>query len=162
MTPQGLAELVNYLKKISNFVVAFESTGPYSLLMYKVLQKHVPKEKILCINAYFAKALPGRKSDKIDSKNLAKYAFYGLLRGSYIPDTTYQILRRLTRGRKRLKRMAASSKNRIIMILDRAGLRINQNIGLFTKYGLKLLIELAMGTSLKQYIHISPRLREPN
>ena len=156
MIPQGLAEMVSYLSKYSNLVVAFESTGPYSLLVYKVLQDHMPQEKVLCVNAYFAKALPGRKSDKLDSKNLAKYAFYGLLKGSYIPDNTYQILRRLTRSRKRLVRMAASSKNRIIMILDRAGLRINTEIDLFAKYGLQLLLELAMGTSLKHYIEICP------
>ncbi len=156
MTPQGFSEMLNFLEKFSNSIVAFESTGAYSLLVYKVLQKHMPKERILCVNAYFAKALPGRKSDKLDSKNLAKYAFFGLLKGSYIPDKTYQILRRLTRGRKRLVRMAANSKNRIIMILDRAGLRINQTIGLFTKYGLQLLLDLAEGISLKQHVETRP------
>ena len=156
MTPQGLSELVTYLSKVPNPVVAFESTGPYSLLVYKFLQKILPLEKIFCVNAFFVKALPGRKSDKIDAKNLAKYAFHGLLRGSYIPDDTYQILRRLTRGRKRGARMIVNAKNRLIMILDRAGLRINQAIGLFAKYGLHLLLDLAQGISLKQHVENAP------
>ncbi len=151
-TPQGLSELTTYLQKFSMIVVAFESTGPYSLLIYKTLQKFLPKDKILCVNPYFAKALPEHKSDKIDSRNLAKYAFFGLVRGSYIPDTTYQLLRRLTRGRKRGIRMVVNAKNRIIMILDRAGLRINQEINLFTKYGLNLLLSLANGISLQHHV----------
>ncbi|MHA1381082.1 MAG: IS110 family transposase [Candidatus Helarchaeota archaeon] len=157
MGPQGLSEMVKYLRKFSNSVIGFESTVPYSLLVYKTLVRNLfPKEKIFCVNAYFAKSLPGRKSDKIDSKNLAKYAFYGLLKSSYIPEDTYQLLRRLTRSRKRVVRMVVSAKNRIIMILDRAGLRINNDIDLFAKYGLDLLLELANGTSLKQYLNNCP------
>ncbi|MFX1294548.1 MAG: hypothetical protein ACFFD2_06820 [Promethearchaeota archaeon] len=39
MTLQGLFEMESYLKKFPNGVVAFESTGPYSLLIYKVFIK---------------------------------------------------------------------------------------------------------------------------
>ncbi len=52
--------------------------------------------------------------------------------------------------------MAVSAKNRIIMILDQAGLRINQDINLFTQYGLNLLLDLAKGISLKQHLEMCP------
>jgi len=157
MTPQGLAEMIQYLSKFPAYVIGFESTGPYSLWVYKTLLTNAfPKEKLFCTNALFAKSLPGRKSDKIDAMNLAKYAFYGLLKASYIPEDTYQLLRRLTRGRKRVTKMMAAAENRIIMLLDRAGLRINHTIDLFAKYGLDFLVDLANGTSLQQFLATCP------
>ncbi len=111
MDPMGLSEMVKYFRKFLNSIIGFESTVPYSLLVYKTLTRNsFPKNKIFCVNAYFAKALLGRKSGKIDSKNLAKYAFYGLLKISYIHENTYQLLKRLTRSRERVVRIVVSSK----------------------------------------------------
>ena len=62
--------------------IAMESTGVYWKPIYNVLEGNF---KILLVNARHIKNVPGRKTDKKDSKWIAKLLLSGLLQGSFIP-----------------------------------------------------------------------------
>jgi len=102
--------------------VAMESTGVYWKPIYNILEGDF---EILLVNARHIKNVPGRKTDKKDSKWIAKLLITGLLRGSFVPPKSIRELRDLTRNRKKLVEQITSDKNRIQKILEDANIKLS-------------------------------------
>lgn len=107
-------------KKITH--IAMESTGVYWKPVYNILEGHF---EILLVNARHIKNVPGHKTDKKDSRWIAKLLSVGLLRGSFIPPKPIRELRDLTRTRKKIVNQITSDKNRIHSILEDANIKLS-------------------------------------
>jgi len=112
----------DWLKSVDITHVAMESTGVYWKPIYNILQDHF---EILLVNARHIKNVPGRKTDKKDSKWITKLLLSGLLRGSFIPPKPTRELRDLTRYKRKIIQQVSSEKNRIQKILEDANIKIS-------------------------------------
>ncbi|GHS90085.1 IS110 family transposase [Bacteroidia bacterium] len=81
--------------------------------------------EIILVNARHIKNVPGHKTDKKDSKWIAKLLVSGLLRGSFIPKLPVRELRDLTRYKRKIVEQIASEKNRIQKILEDANIKLS-------------------------------------
>ena len=102
--------------------IAMESTGIYWKPIYNILESEF---EIILVNARHIKNVPGRKTDKKDSKWIAKLLLSGLLSGSFIPPRHIRDMRDLTRYRKKIINQIASEKNRIQKILEDANIKLS-------------------------------------
>jgi transposase len=114
--------MAQWLQKNGITHVAMESTGVYWKPVYNVLAKDF---EILLVNARHIKNVPGRKTDKADSKWICKLLRSGLLKGSFIPPQDIRELRDLTRYRRKLTEQIAAEKNRIQRILEDANIKLS-------------------------------------
>jgi transposase len=92
--------LVEWLQKHQITTVAMESTGVYWLSLYDKLE--AAGIEVYLVDAHAVKAVPGRKSDRIDCRWLQKLHTYGLLAKAFRPDPPIRRLRALTRQRAEL------------------------------------------------------------
>jgi len=118
----SLIKLKEWLKKHGITHVAMESTGIYWKPIFNVLGDDF---EILLVNARHVKNVPGHKTDKRDSRWLAKLLLSGLLKGSFIPERPFRELRDLTRYRKKLINQIAAEKNRLLKILEDANIKLS-------------------------------------
>lgn len=102
--------------------VAMESTGVYWKPIYNILEERF---EILLVNARHIKNVPGRKTDKKDSKWIAKLLLSGLLKGSFIPPKPVRELRDLTRYKRKVIEQISSEKNRIQKLLEDANIKLS-------------------------------------
>jgi len=148
-TPIGILELISYLKRRDVSKVAMESTGNYASLLYDMLLTSGLEPMLL--NAYKAKHADPNKTDKRDAYWLAKIVRSNLTKGSYVPDATIEKLRILTRERVALVDMRSDIKRRIISLLVRAGIRLDNVFRNITcKASVILLRGLAAGKSVDE------------
>jgi transposase len=117
----GLQELKIWLKENKISHLAMESTGVYWKPVVNILGEDFT---ILLVNARHVKNVPGHKTDKKDSKWLAKLLMAGLLKGSFIPNRSIRMLRDLTRYRSRLIGMITAEKNRFLKILEDTNIKL--------------------------------------
>lgn len=101
--------------------VAMESTGIYWRPLYYVLEEQFT---LLLVNMQHLKHVPGRKSDVRDSEWLAQLLEWGLLRSSLVPPQPIRDLRDLTRYRKRQIEDRAQEVNRLVRLLEDAGIKL--------------------------------------
>jgi transposase len=118
-----LKALKTWLKENNITHVAMESTGVYWKPVINILGEDFT---ILLVNARHIKNVPGHKTDKKDSKWIAKLLLSGLLKGSFIPNKTIGALRELTRYRTRLNGMLASEKNRFLKIIESTNIKLSR------------------------------------
>lgn len=101
--------------------VAMESTGIYWRPLYYVLEEQFT---LLLVNMQHLKHVPGRQSDVRDSEWLAQLLEWGLLRSSLVPPQPIRDLRDLTRYRKRQIEDRAQDVNRLVRLLEDAGIKL--------------------------------------
>ena len=89
-TTCGLTELNHWLKGEKVSKVAMESTGIYWMPVWRALENDF---KLLLVNPYFIKQMPGRKTDVQDAQWIATLLEKKLLRGSVVPEKTIRVLR---------------------------------------------------------------------
>ncbi len=118
----SIKELHAWLKANKITHVAMESTGVYWKPVYNILEEDF---EILLVNARHIKNVPGRKTDKKDSKWITKLLLSGLLRGSFVPPKGTRELRDLTRYRRKIVGTIASEKNRLQKILEDANIKLS-------------------------------------
>ncbi len=102
--------------------VAMESTGVYWKPIFNILEKDF---EIILVNARHIKNVPGHKTDKKDSKWIAKLLLSGLLKGSFIPKISIRELRDLTRYKRKVIEQTSAEKNRIQKILEDANIKLS-------------------------------------
>ena len=95
----SLKKLREWLKQHGITHLAMESTGVYWKPVFNVLGDDF---MIILVNARHVKNVPGHKTDKQDSKWLAKLLLSGLLKGSFIPGKEIRDLRDLVRTKTQL------------------------------------------------------------
>lgn len=118
----SLEQLRDWLLEHKVTHVAMESTGVYWKPVYNVLEESFD---IVLVNARHIKNVPGHKTDKKDSRWIAKLLISGLLRGSFIPPKHIRELRDLTRYRRKIRAQIASEKNRIHKIFEDANIKLS-------------------------------------
>lgn len=101
-----LVDLCDWLKENEIDTVAMESTGVYWIPVYELLEEN--GFKVLLVNSYHMKNVPGRKTDVLDCQWIQQLHSYGLLRGSFRPDADICRLRSVRRTRDNLIRHASS------------------------------------------------------
>ncbi|UAM99640.1 IS110 family transposase [Polaribacter litorisediminis] len=119
---ENIEELRDWLLKNKVTHVAMESTGVYWKPVFNILEENF---EVILVNARHIKNVPGRKTDKADSKWITKLLLSGLLRGSFIPPKHTRELRDLTRYRRKLTGYIASEKNRLQKILEDANIKLS-------------------------------------
>ena len=80
--------------------------------------------KYMVVNAKDFKAVPGRKTDVLDSAWLADLLRHGLLKSSFIPSREQRELREATRYRKAITEERARALNRLQKLLEGANIKI--------------------------------------
>jgi len=103
--------------------VAIESTGVYWKPVFNILEGDL---KVILVNPEHARALRGRKTDRLDSIRLAELLSVGLLEGSFIPPPHIRRLRELTRYRESLVRTHTAAVNRIQKVIESANIKLAQ------------------------------------
>jgi transposase len=120
-----LEQLDSWLKQAGVTHVAMESTSVYWKPVYNILEADF---EILLVNAQHVKNVPGRKTDKADSRWLTKLLLSGLLKGSFIPPCDIREMRDLFRYRKKLTAQIVAEKNRFQKILEDANIKLGSVI----------------------------------
>lgn len=142
-TTGSLKELGEWLERLKITDGAMESTGIYWKPVSHVLRAY--PINLIVVNARHIKNVPGRKTDKADSRWICKLLLSGLLKGSFIPPENIQELRDLHRYKKKLIGMVASEKNRIIWVLEDANVKLSSVVsdtsGVTASYLINGLIE---------------------
>jgi len=121
----SIEELRDWLKFNKITHVAMESTGVYWKPIFNILEADF---EIILVNARHIKNVPGHKTDKKDSKWIAKLLLSGLLKGSFIPKKPIRELRDLTRYKRKIIEQVAAEKNRIQKILEDANIKLSSVI----------------------------------
>jgi transposase len=98
-----------------------ESTGVYWKPVYEVLEDRFD---LIVGNAHRIKTVPGRKTDVKDSEWICDLARHGLIAHSFVPPRAIRELRDLTRYRRKLVDAAAAERNRLIKLLESAGIKL--------------------------------------
>lgn len=119
---ESIEELRDWLKANQITHVAMESTGVYWKPVFNILEEYF---EIILVNASHLKNIPGDKTDKKDSKRIAKLLLAGLLKGSFIPCKSVRELRDLTRYKRKVVGQIASEKNRIHKFLEDANIKLS-------------------------------------
>lgn len=148
-TVPSLLRLRERLKELHVEVVAMESTGPYWMLIYAVLHEDF---KVIVGNSARMKNHDGKKTDKRDSKWIAKLALNGEIEPSHIPPGEFLELRRLTRGLRNMVEMSSTLKNRLKQELELAGVRLFECVKSFGASAEKFLRLLGEGKTVRESI----------
>lgn len=119
---KDIEALRDWLKENAITHIAMESTGVYWKPVFNILEADF---EIILVNARHIKNVPGHKTDKKDSKWIAKLLASGLLKGSFIPPKPIRDLRDLTRYKRKIVDQIASEKNRIQKILEDANIKLS-------------------------------------
>jgi len=119
---ESIEELRDWLKSCGVTHIAMESTGVYWKPVFNILENDF---EIILVNARHIKNVPGQKTDKKDSKWIAKLLLSGLLKGSFIPPKSIRELRDLTRYRRKVVGSISSEKNRLQKILEDANIKLS-------------------------------------
>lgn len=118
----SLKDMKEWLNSIGITHIAMESTGVYWKPIFNILEDAF---EILLVNARHLKNVPGRKTDKADSRWICKLLISGLLKGSFVPPENIRELRDLSRYRSKLTGQIASEKNRMQRILEDANIKLS-------------------------------------
>ena len=152
----SLIKLREWLLKNKVTHVAMESTGVYWKPVFNVLGDDFI---ILLVNARHVKNVPGHKTDKKDSRWLAKLLLSGLLKGSFIPERRIRELRDLTRYKTKLTNQISAERNRFQKILEDANIKLSSVLNdVFGATGTKIINHILScedyrPEQLLQYVH---------
>lgn len=119
---EDIENLRVWLKESGITHIAMESTGVYWKPVFNILESDF---EIILVNARHIKNVPGHKTDKKDSRWIAKLLLSGLLKGSFIPARPIRELRDLTRYKRKLIEQKSSEKNRIQKILEDGNIKLS-------------------------------------
>ena len=120
---EDLQALAAWLKMHKVRHVAMESTGVYWIPVWNILEK-TKRFELTLVNPQHARAIPGKKTDRIDCARLAELHQYGLVRASFIPPAPIRELRDLTRRRVHLQQDRNRVINRIRRLLETANIKL--------------------------------------
>mgnify|MGYP002860158950 FL=1 len=105
----------------NTFDVCMESTGKYWIPVFNVLE-----EKCKCVVCHpkYVRSIPGKKTDKKDSKWIADMFKHGLVEPSFMPPADIRQLRDLMRYRNKLINIRTGEKNRFQNCLTVSNIQI--------------------------------------
>jgi transposase len=116
-TATGFEQLREWLKAEGVTHAVMESTGPYWVPVFNILEREV---KVVLANPVEVKNRKGHKTDPKDSWWLAHLLRHAMILPSFIPEKATRELREATRRRKKLIQQVAQERNRVHGTGDRA------------------------------------------
>ena len=162
--PQGLAELVAWLRRQEVEAATMEGTGIYWEAPYRALEAAGIRADLL--HAQHVKQIKGRKTDVQDSLWLARICQFGLARPSYVPPPAFSELRQQCRLRRKLVGDRARTRNRLQKTLDGGGLRLGGVLtDILGRNGRRVLDGLVAGRTPERILasltgHVQPKLAD--
>jgi transposase len=146
-----LKNLMEWLKEKNCLKGVMESSGIYWVPIYVTLVDN--GFQVTVANAHQVKAIPGRKTDELDSQWLARVFSAGLVKPSYIPEKKIMELRNLTRLRVSLLEAQTAFKNRAHKTLQICNIRLASKLSdIFGKDGQMLLNALMKRENIDEVI----------
>ena len=106
----SLIQFRNWLIENDCQNVCMESTGKYYIPVYNALEGYI--SNVVVANPKWVAVIKGEKDDNKDAKWIADLFKLGIVRGSFIPDKDFRILRELNRYLYKLTCIKTSEKNR--------------------------------------------------
>jgi transposase len=141
---RDLRRLKGWLKGCQVTEVVMESTGQYWRAVWNVLEGEIPR--LVLVNPQHVKALAGRKTDRIDSRRLARYLENQDLQGSFVAPREIRELRDVTRSRVHLLEEVNRVKNRIGQMCEAGNIKVSSvATDLFGVSGRRMLEAVAEG-----------------
>jgi transposase len=119
---KSLLQLRDWLCGYGCTVAGLESTGKYWYPVYFALETHM---QVNVYNARNMRNIPGKKTDKKDSEWIAKLTRHALIMPSYIPEQHIRDARLYARERKSLVKERGSVRQRVLGMLDSAGIKLS-------------------------------------
>jgi transposase len=116
-----LVALADWLASCGCTTVAMEATGVYWRPVHAALEDRFD---VIVGNPHRIKTVPGRKTDVKDAEWICDLARHGLIARSFVPPEAIRALRDLTRYRRKLVETAATERNRLIKLLETAGIKL--------------------------------------
>jgi len=116
-----LVALREWLVQAGCTLVAMESTGVYWKPVHAALEDHF---EVIVANAQHIKNVPGRKTDVKDCAWISDLTRHGLIAPGFVPPRDIRDLRDLSRYRRKLKDTQAGERNRLIKVLETAGIKL--------------------------------------
>lgn len=104
---------------------AMESTAVYWMPVWNELEGSM---ELKLVNPYFIKQLPGRKSDVKDAQWIAECLLKNLIKGSFVPDSTIQDMRKLNRRIFDINEDITYYGNKLDAALQRCGFRLSNYV----------------------------------
>ena len=127
---KDIKAMVDWLEGNKCEMVAMESTSVYWKPLVNIFEMR--GLKYMVVNAKDFKAVPGRKTDVLDSAWLADLLRHGLLKSSFIPSREQRELREATRYRKAITEERARALNRLQKLLEGANIKISSVLSTMT------------------------------
>ena len=127
---KDIKAIANWLEENQCEMVAMESTSVYWKPLVNIFEMRGLNYMI--VNAKDFKAVPGRKTDVLDSAWLADLLRHGLLKSSFIPSREQRELREATRYRKSITEERARALNRLQKLLEGANIKIGSVLSTIT------------------------------
>lgn len=127
---KDIKAMTNWLEENQCEMVAMESTSVYWKPLVNIFEMRGLNYMI--VNAKDFKAVPGRKTDVLDSAWLADLLRHGLLKSSFIPSREQRELREATRYRKAITEERARALNRLQKLLEGANIKIGSVLSTIT------------------------------
>lgn len=121
----GYQQLREWLKAEGVTHAVMESTGPYWVPVFNVLESEI---HVVLANPVEVKNRKGRKTDACDAWWLAHLLRHGMIRPSFIPDKATRELRELTRRRKKLIGLVAQERNRVQKQLEYGNVKLGNEL----------------------------------
>lgn len=127
---KDIKEMAQWLEANQCEMVAMESTSVYWKPLVNIFEMR--GLDYIVVNAKEFKAVPGRKTDILDSAWLADLLCHGLLKSSFIPTRDQRELREATRYRKSITEERARALNRLQKMLEGANIKIGSILSTIT------------------------------
>lgn len=124
LTPQ-LNQMCNDMTERGVTEAAMESTATYWVPVWNALCESM---ELKLVNPYFIKQLPGRKSDVKDAQWIAECLLKDLIRGSFVPGSVVQDMRKLNRRIFDLNEDITYCINKLDSALQRCGFRLSNYV----------------------------------
>ncbi len=132
-----LLKMENWMKKLGVEHVCMESTGKYSLPIYRHLENNGFSPVIT--NPKYVAQVKGQKTDERDAIHMANLFRMGLVTPSIIPTEDLQDIRELSRLRIKLTQDRTREKNRFQNALETCGIRLGNVVkDVFGKTGMAI------------------------
>ncbi len=141
-TPTGFEQLREWLKVEGVTHAVMESTGPYGVPVFNILEREL---KVVLANPVEVKNRKGHKTDAKDCWWLAHLLQHAMIHPSFIPEKATRELREATRRRKKLIQQVAQERNRVPKQLEYGNVKLGNELsdvfGLSGQLMLKALVD---------------------
>lgn len=139
-----ISAMADWLQECGITSVAMESTGVYWIPVFQFLEDR--GFEVILVNARDIKNVPGRKTDQKDCQWIQQLHMYGLLRGSFRPESQVCHLRTLVRQRDVLVKNSGQHIQRMQKALTQMNVQLHKVISDITGVtGLRILDAIIEG-----------------